>query len=125
MVPLADGFLDELAEIAAPGQPSRRVPSDSHTGGSTDVGDLSHLMPIVQFGTGGVSGILHSPSFTVTDDDTYYILTAKMFALAAYRLTRNGGELKNSLVNGYRPKLTMDGYLKYMEDTLRVEKVTG
>jgi amidohydrolase len=125
MVPLEDGFLDELGGIAAPGLPSRRVPPDTHTGGSTDVGDLSHLMPIVQFGTGGVSGILHSPSFTVTDEDTYYILTAKMFALAAYRLLRNGAALKDSLVGAYKPKLTKKSYLTYMEDTRRVEKVSG
>lgn len=49
-----------------------------------DVGDVQHLMPVYTFNTGGVKGGLHQINFEVTDEEEAYIVTAKMFALAAY-----------------------------------------
>lgn len=64
---------------------------------STDVGFLTEKMPVLGFTHGGVKGALHSADFTVTNEETAYILPAKMMALQAYYLLRNGGELLNNL----------------------------
>ena len=63
----------------APAIAAHQVPPGSHLGSSTDVGDLQHIMPVLQFWTGGYAGIRHGADFTVVDEDIYYILTAKMF----------------------------------------------
>lgn len=64
---------------------------------STDVGFLTEKMPVLGFTHGGVKGALHSADFTVTDEETAYILPAKMMALQAYYLLKNGGEALNNL----------------------------
>lgn len=41
----------------------------AHGGGSTDVGDVQHMLPVFTFNTGGVSGSLHGSDFDVVDED--------------------------------------------------------
>ncbi len=77
--------LAQAAALAAPGNPAKVL--GGHTGGSTDVGDVQHLMPVFTFRTGGVSGGLHQADFEVTDEEAAYIVTAKIFALAASGLS--------------------------------------
>ena len=55
------------------------VPADSHVAGSTDVGDVQHLMPVMAFQTGGIRGGLHQADFEIVDEDEAYVLTAEMF----------------------------------------------
>lgn len=122
-IPFVDDFLEEVAAIAAPNYKVTRIPATAHGGASTDVGDLTHLMPIVQFGTNGVEGLNHSPTFNIVNKDIYYVLTAKMFALTAYRLMKDNAALRNKIVREFRPKLTKDAYLEYMESTMRTEEI--
>ena len=53
---------------------------------STDVGDLTHLMPVLNFTFGGFEGALHSKDFRLTDAEKAFVLPAKLMALIAYRL---------------------------------------
>lgn len=57
--------------------------------GTTDFGDLSCIMPILQFITGGQCGSTHTIGFNRTDINEYYITPAKCFAMLAYRLLKN------------------------------------
>ena len=67
-----------------------------HTGidmvGSTDIGDLSHILPCIQPTVGGFEGELHSKEFKVTDPYIAYVLPAKIMALTVVRLLANGGQ---------------------------------
>ena len=72
---LAEEALPELkhaAEISASGIPV--IEASGHAGGSTDVGDVQHLMPVYTFNTGGVKGGLHQIDFEVTDEEEAYIV---------------------------------------------------
>lgn len=62
-----------------------------HNALSTDVGDLSHLMPVVNFTSGGFRGGLHQADFKITDPYKAYIIPAKIMALTAYKLLENNG----------------------------------
>ena len=59
--------------------------------GSTDIGDLSHIIPCIQPTVGGFTGELHSKEFQVADPYTAYVLPAKMMALTVVRLLADGG----------------------------------
>ena len=97
-------------------------PAGAHSAGSSDVGDVQSLMPCLPFKTGGVRGGLHSSAFEVTDEDEAYVLTAKLFALHAYALLRDGAGLAGQICRDYRPIFTTkDAYLDYME-SMRCEK---
>ena len=122
VIPVKDNqVLLEAAAVAAPHIKAVVTPAHSHGGGSTDVGDVQHIMPVLQFRTGGFTGVTHGVDFTVVDEDMYYILTAKMFALATYRLLRNNANKAKDLVNSYQPKLTKESYTAYMESMIRDE----
>ena len=56
------------------------------SGASGDVGDLSTLLPTVQFGFTGVSGRFHGDDFTVTDEENACLCPPKILAGTALDL---------------------------------------
>lgn len=74
-----------------------------HGTGSTDLGDLSALMPVMQPYVGGVSGGLHSAEFALIDPDTSYLLGAKLLVNMAIELLWHEAETAKSVMRDYRP----------------------
>jgi len=85
-----------------------------HNSASTDVGDLSHLMPTLGFTTGGFSGDLHSANFEITDKYKAYILPAKIMALTMYNLLKDDAAEAKQLVSAFPQHLTKQEYLEYL-----------
>ncbi|MEM1483621.1 amidohydrolase [Oscillospiraceae bacterium PP1C4] len=56
------------------------IVQDVVSGASGDIGDLSLLMPVIQFGFSGIKGIVHSNQFEITSPEHVYINTAKVLA---------------------------------------------
>lgn len=92
-----------------------------HSGGSTDVGDVQHIQPVLTFNTGGKVSGLHSVDFDIVDEELAYIVTAKIFALSAYRLLRDGAVRAGKIVQDYKPVFTKDEYIKYMDSFIKEE----
>lgn len=92
-----------------------------HSGGSTDVGDVQHLQPVLTFNTGGKVSGLHSVDFNIVDEELAYIVTAKIFALSAYRLLRNGAVNAKKIVSDYTPVFTKEEYIEYMDSFIKQE----
>jgi hypothetical protein len=101
------------------------MPLERHSGGSSDLGDLQHLMPVLSFRTGGATGGgLHSADFRITDEEEAYLITAKIFALSAYRLLRNGAALARSVVDTYTPRFAdKTEYCAFLDSFRRTEEV--
>ena len=59
-------------------------------GGSTDMGDLSHIMPAIHPYTGGAVGMGHGTDYAVRDYEQAVIRPAKAMAMAAIDLLANG-----------------------------------
>lgn len=121
----ADESVLEAAEIAAQtSQKDYKIVSQdtsAHSGGSTDVGDVQHLKPVLTFNTGGKVSGLHSVDFDIVDDELAYVVTAKIFALSAYRLLRNGAVKAQKIVENYQPILTKEEYIEYMDSFIKTE----
>lgn len=56
------------------------------SGASGDVGDLSYLIPTVQFGFSGIKGRFHDDSFEVSDYENCYITSVKVMLGTIYDL---------------------------------------
>ena len=93
----------------------RTVQKGDFNNACTDVGDLSHLLPIVNFTFKGFEGKLHGADFKITDPEKAYILPAKLLALTAYKLLRNGGEKAKEIKNSYTPFFDKDSYIQYVK----------
>lgn len=83
----------------------------------TDVGDLSHIIPVVNFTFKGFEGKLHGADFRITDPEKAYILPAKLLALTVYNLLRNGGREAERIKNSYVPVFDKDEYIQYVRHT--------
>ncbi len=57
--------------------------------GSTDMGDLSQIMPAIQPTMGGFNGPLHGKDFTIADMETVYISASKILAATVYDLLKD------------------------------------
>ncbi|MCR4778763.1 MAG: amidohydrolase [Lachnospiraceae bacterium] len=94
-----------------------------HSGGSTDVGDVQHLLPVYTFHTGGMTGGTHQSDFDIIDEDEAYVLTAKIFAISAYRLLKDGAKLAKGLKADYKPRFkSKDEYVAFMDKFNSVEE---
>ena len=92
-------------------------------GASTDLGEVSHLKPVYQFNTGGYTGNLHQKDNHPEDEYLAYVVTAKVFALAAYKLLKNKAEQAREIVSGHKPLLTKEEYIAYMQSHNSTETI--
>lgn len=89
------------------------VNSSVHNAASTDVGDLSHCMPVVNFTFSGFSGTLHGADFHITDKEKAYILPAKLAALTMYHLLKDDAAQARALIQQHQPQMTTTEYRDY------------
>ena len=83
--------------------------------GSTDMGDLSAIMPAIQPSIGGFIGGLHSKEFEMVNADYAVLTPAKLMALTAAALLSNGAKKAEEIKNNFVPVFTKEQYLKYLE----------
>lgn len=82
--------------------------------GSTDIGDLSLILPTVQPSIGGFDGVLHSEEFAITNPRTAYVATAKIMAETAADLLTDGAKRAERVKRNFVPQLTKEAYLTYL-----------
>lgn len=114
--------LARAAEIVAGDYKVAKAETNQHSGGSTDIGDVQHLQPVIRFQTGGMKGGLHTVDFSIVDEELAYIVTAKIFALTAYELLRDGAIGAKQICDQYKPIFRKEQYLEYM-DSLQGRRV--
>jgi amidohydrolase len=123
--PLAtDKKLSELAgKLAFELTGERNIPVAGHGTGSTDLGDVSTLMPVIEIGIGGIKGGLHSCDYRNVDHETSYILSSKILASMVVELLGENASKAHDVINGYKPKFkTKQDYFKFA-DTLFSKKL--
>ncbi|MBO5106340.1 MAG: amidohydrolase [Clostridia bacterium] len=86
--------------------------------GSTDMGDISNILPAVQPSIGGFMGGLHSKDFKIVNEDAAIMLPAKLMALTAARLLADGAKCAKLVKENFKPHITKEEYLKYLEGEL-------
>jgi amidohydrolase len=82
-----------------------------HSTGSTDVGDLGHIMPEVHPRAGGVSGAIHGNDYLVVDHMLAAVNPAKFMAMTVIDLLQDGAREARRVKAEAGPKLSRDEYL--------------
>jgi len=80
--------------------------------GSTDQGDISVIMPSIQMGFNGVTGIFHSKDFVITHEEVAYIDPAKALVMTAIDLLYDGAKKGVEVKNNFKAPMTKAEYLK-------------
>lgn len=100
----------------------KRIP---HQAGSTDMGDLSHLMPALHPSMAGASGDGHSVDWHIACPEDGYLAPAKsLAALAVDLLWDDAGEARR-IIERTPPRLKKDEYLAYQRGLARTELYPG
>ena len=92
--------------------------------GSTDMGDISTLMPVVHPHTMGATGLPHGKDYQIVDPEKASVNAAKMLAGVAYRLLENDAALAKKTIREYRPVFAgREEYFKAI-DAIRMNRTT-
>ena len=86
--------------------------------GSTDMGDLSYLIPVIQPTITGFSGAAHSKDFRITDKNLAYILPAKLMAATVIDLLAEDARRGKELMQDY-PRKDKTSYFSLWDDLLK------
>lgn len=90
------------------------IEGEGHGAGSSDTGDLSHLMPMAQVMAGGFHGYMHTASHMVADEEQAYIVPAKAMAMTAVDLLADGARVGQEIRAAFKPKMTKTEYLAFL-----------
>ncbi len=94
-------------------------------GGSTDMGDLSHIMPAVHPYVGGATGTGHSKDYLVKDYQRAVIIPAKVMAATVIDLLAQGGAKAREVLARSRPAMTKEEYLAFQRARSEVVEWRG
>ncbi len=86
--------------------------------GSTDVGDLGYIMPVIQPTISGFTGGAHSKEFSINDKELAYILPAKLMAMTVVDLLFDKAKCAKEVRNNF-PKKTSQDYKSLWDDILK------
>lgn len=81
--------------------------------GSSDMGDLSHIMPVIQPTMGGFVGAAHSTEFAISDKEYAYLNPAKLMAMTVIDLLCNGAQNALDIKNNFKAPMTKQEYVEY------------
>ncbi len=87
-------------------------------GGSSDMGDVSHLVPSIHPFIGGVEGGNHARTFDITDPDMAYIVSSKAMVCMVIDLLWDGASRGRGIVDNFTPVFDKEGYLKMWREVL-------
>lgn len=90
-------------------------------GGSTDMGDLSHLMPAVHPYVAGATGTGHGNDYLIQDYVTAVIQPAKALAMSVVELMSDNGLKALDILSRSTPRLTKERYLDMQRSRVHYE----
>ncbi|MGA7672867.1 MAG: amidohydrolase [Nitrolancea sp.] len=96
-----------------------------HRTGSTDMGDVAHIMPALHPYVGGFSGAGHGADWTIEDRYLAYILPAKLMAMTVVDLLANNAAVANEILERDKPRMTKEEYLTFMRRVVNDEHFDG
>ena len=96
-----------------------------HRTGSTDMGDISHIMPAVHPSMSGASGISHGNDFLISDKEMAYLAPAKALALMALDLLYGNAEKAKEIKAQHKPIMSKEEYLSYQNRIFQKEIFDG
>jgi len=102
-----------------------QVTETGHRSGSTDMGDISHVMPTLHPYMGGASGSGHGADFAIADPKLAYIEPAKQLALMAVDMLWDDAKAAKEIIREFKPRMTKEAYLAFQRGIAKTELFDG
>ena len=100
-------------------------PNNRNRGGSTDMGDLSQIMPVIHPYTRAATGSGHGIDYVIGDYEQGVILPAKAMAMTVIDLLSGDAERAKKVLADSPPKMTKKQYLALQDKRLSEELYEG
>ena len=107
-LPLSRVFEANAEEVLGKGC----VQASDFSGGSTDMGDITHIIPGIHPYVGGIRGAAHTRTYEVADLDMVCVIPAKVLAMTVVDLLWDGAGLAKEIKSEFRPTYTKETYLE-------------
>jgi metal-dependent amidase/aminoacylase/carboxypeptidase family protein len=96
-----------------------------HRTGSTDMGDLSMVMPVLHPYMGGATGSGHGADYQIVDHNLAYLGIAKGLAAMVVDLLADGAAGGREVLETARPPMTREQYLTFQRGIAKREVYEG
>ena len=106
--PLSHLFEANTKEVLGPAS----VEVADFSGGSTDMGDISHIIPSIHPYVGGIKGSAHTRTYEVVDLDMVSVVPAKILAMTVIDLLWGDAAEARRIKAEFKPAYTKDAYLE-------------
>ena len=122
--PMTELFKRNAVEIVGEDEVAEH-PADRNRGGSTDMGDLSQLMPVIHPYTTAAHGAGHSIDYVVDDYVQAVVNPAKVMAMSVIDLLYDDAQVAKHVVDTSQPTMTTQQYLAFQNARLTEELYVG
>jgi amidohydrolase len=92
----------------------REVNEERHMAGSSDIGDLAHIMPVIQPSMNGSRGTFHGNDYAIADKEISYLWNGILMAETALDLLWGDGKTGTDVKANYDAPMTKDEYLAFL-----------
>jgi len=93
-----------------------KVGTGSHGTGSSDIGDIMHIMPAIHPYFGGFEGQGHTKDYRLTDPELAFVVPAKALAMTVVDLLADGAQEAVRIKSEYPPRMTKEQWLRFWDD---------
>ena len=100
-------------------------PADRNRGGSTDMGDLSQLIPVIHPYTTAARGTGHSTDYVVEDYVQGVVNPAKAMAMSVIDLLHDDAQVARHVIDTSPPTMSKRQYLTFQNSRLTEELYVG
>ena len=96
-----------------------------HSGGLTDAGDLSQIMPVLHPMMTGGAGAHHQIDWCIADHEDGYVTPAKTLAMMAVDLLSNDAATARKILSQHQAAMTKELYLERQTSVFQREVFDG
>lgn len=100
-------------------------PATHNGGGSTDMGDLAQIMPLIHPYCGGATGTGHGNDYVIQDYDTAVVLAAKAMATTVIDLLSEGAARAKEVKETDQHPMSKEQYLRFQREQAGVIQFDG
>ena len=121
---IQDLFKSNAGDILG-GEKVLLMPADRNRGGSTDMGDLSQIMPVCHPWTSGADGAGHSKDYLIRDYEQAVINPAKIMAMVVIDLLAQDAQGARRVLAESTPAMTKDQYVAFQRERAQAVDFDG
>src|SRR5207247_4409341 len=115
---MGDLFGGNVEALFGPGQ----FDIGGHRTGSTDMGDIAHLMPVIHPYVASALGKTHGADFRINEPEHAYLTPAKLLAMTAIHLLYHDAAPGRNILADFEPAMGKDEYLAFARGLFKTER---